>query len=209
MSQDPLDSDDRRMPPGQLATWVIIGLAVVLIAGLTSIRTDYRPDSSRAYPSRPLIADAAAVLLPAPPIDDEYLPCSDCHEDEPANPTVRELEDEHDAMDFEHGDLWCLHCHDIDDHSKLHLADAAPVEFEESWRLCTQCHSQKLSAWRAGVHGKRTGHWRGSKEYRTCVSCHDPHRPPFKALEPEPPPLPPTQITVDGNTTVEIGHEEG
>jgi hypothetical protein len=154
------------------------------------------------------MADAAPVLLPPPEMDDEYDPCSDCHEDESPNPFVRELEEEHDMMDFTHGDLWCLHCHDLEDRDKLHLADGARVEFEDSWRLCTQCHGKKLADWRAGVHGKRTGHWRGAKEYRTCVSCHNPHSPPFEAVEPRPPPLRPTQITASGNTAEEAPDEE-
>lgn len=179
-----------------LTTWLVLGLALVLVLGLISVRTDYQPDSSRDYPSRPMMVDAAAILLPPPPMNDEYDPCSDCHEDEIPNPVVRELEDEHDAMDLQHGNLWCLHCHDIGNREKLHLADESVVDFDDSWRLCTQCHGKKLADWRAGVHGKRTGHWRGSKEYRTCVSCHDPHSPKFKSLEPKPPPLRPTQITM-------------
>lgn len=190
-------------PPVQLATWLVIGFAFVVVLGLMSIRLDHQPHSSRDYPSRALVADAAARLLPPPPMDDEYLPCSDCHVDEAPNPLVRELEDEHDSMDFSHGDLWCLHCHDLEDKQKLHLADNTLLVMERSWQLCTQCHSQKLADWRAGVHGKRTGHWRGAKDYRTCVACHNPHDPTFQSLEPKPPPLRPTQITVNGNASEE------
>jgi hypothetical protein len=201
--------EDYRPPGYQLVTWLILGLAVVMVVGMIGIRTDHQPDTSRDYPSRPLIPDGKATLLPPPPMDDEYLPCSDCHEDEPPNPTERELEDEHDSMDFEHGTLWCLDCHDVDDREKLHLADDTQIEFEDSWKLCTQCHGEKLADWRAGVHGKRTGHWRGTKEYRTCVSCHDPHSPPFEPLAPKPPPLRPDQITVNGNApgSAEVAHE--
>ncbi|MBW2269901.1 MAG: hypothetical protein JRH16_15120 [Deltaproteobacteria bacterium] len=195
-------------PPGyQMATWLVLGFAIVIVLGLFMVRTEYQPDSSRDYPSRPMLPDAVPVLLPPPPMDDEYVPCSDCHDEEPPNPTQRELEDEHDEMDFAHGELWCMDCHDLNDREKLHLADATPIAFEESWQLCTQCHGKKLADWRAGVHGKRTGHWRGEKEYRQCVACHNPHRPPFEALEPEPPPRPPTQITRAGVVAAEAGHE--
>jgi hypothetical protein len=132
-------------------------------------------------------------LLPPPPIDDEYFPCEDCHEDEPADREVREL-DEHDEVELEHGDLWCLDCHQEDQRDLLHLSDASPVEMSESWRLCTRCHAKKIPDWRAGVHGKRTGYWWGPKETRTCVACHDPHSPLFKSLEPKPPPIPATEI---------------
>ena len=157
------------------------------------VRTEHQPDSSRDYPSRPMLPDAVPVLLPPPPMDDEYVPCSDCHEDEPTEPhTERELEDEHDEMEFAHGRALV---HGLSRPERPREAPSRrrhPVEFEDSWQLCTQCHGKKLADWRAGVHGKRTGHWRGPKEYRTCVACHNPHRPPFQPLEPKPPPLRPT-----------------
>ena len=180
----------------QLTTWVVLGLAVILIGGLIGVRMEHQPDTSRDYPSRPQIPDGASVLLPAPEIDDDYFPCDDCHEpdDSQMNLTVRELEDEHEEMKFDHGNLWCLHCHDAITRTSLHLADGSLVEFEDSWKLCTQCHAKKLPDWRAGVHGKRTGHWRGPKEYRTCVVCHDPHDPPFKPIVPKPVPRRPDEI---------------
>jgi hypothetical protein len=208
VSPESPDPGDYRPPPHQLATWLVLGGALVLVLGMTAIRTDYDPDSSRDYPSRPLLRDAAPVLLPAPPPNDEYLPCDDCHGEEPTNRTRREFEDEHDEMEFAHGDLWCLDCHEADAQESLHLADGRLLPFEESWKLCTQCHGKKLPDWRAGVHGKRTGHWLGEKEYRTCVECHNPHSPPFASLEPEPAPLPPRPVTSSVHAPEEASREE-
>jgi len=208
MAPESQDPQDYRHPPHQLAIWSVIGLAVLMVIGLISVRLDHQPDTSRNYPSRPLISDAPPVLLPPPPMSDEYVPCSDCHEDEKPNPERRELKDEHDLMKLQHGELWCLHCHDLANREKLRLADSALVGFEESWRLCTQCHGKKLADWKAGVHGKRTGSWRGPKEYWNCVACHNPHEPLYKPLEPKPPPLRPTQITLDGSEATEVAHEE-
>ncbi len=182
--------------PPQLATWTVIGAAIVVILALFGVQTEHQPDSSRAYPSRPQIPDAQATLMPAPEVDDEYLPCADCHEGEKPNREVRELEDEHEENIVEHGNLWCFHCHDENNPNSLHLADDAAVDFEESWKLCTQCHAKKLPDWRAGVHGKRTGHWRGTKEYRTCVVCHEPHRPAFPSMAPESRPPRPEEISL-------------
>ena len=151
--------------------------------------------TARAYPSRPLAPEPEPVLLAPPPVDDEFFPCEDCHEGEPADPMVREL-DEHDHIQLEHGDLWCLDCHDRDQRDLLHLSDTTPVEMSESWRLCTRCHAKKIPDWRAGVHGKRTGYWSGPKEYRTCVVCHDPHAPLFKPITPKPPPIPARDINL-------------
>jgi len=207
MAGQPPDPEEYRPPGYQLVTWVVLGLAVVVVVGLVTVRTDHQPNSSRDYASRPQMPDATPVLLPPPEMSDDYLPCSDCHEDEPPNPTKRELEDEHEDMEFKHGTLWCLDCHDLNGRDKLHLANDALIDFEDSWQLCTQCHGKKLADWRAGVHGKRTGHWRGTKEYRTCVNCPNPHSPPFQPLVPKPPPLRPADITLNGNVRHEVAHE--
>jgi hypothetical protein len=192
--QGPDEDPTGLVPP---ATWVVLGIAVILVAGLIGVRMEHQPDTSREYPPRPQMPDGANVLLAAPEIDDEYLPCGgECHEpnDPRTNVTVRELEEDHDEMEFSHGNLWCLNCHDKENRDSLRLSDGSPVAFEDSWRLCTQCHAEKLPDWRAGVHGKRTGHWRGPKEYRTCVVCHDAHDPPFKSITPEPVPRRPEEI---------------
>jgi hypothetical protein len=207
-SNEPEERGGYELPPHQSAIWAVLGLAVVLVGSLFAVRMEHNPESTRDYPTRALIADAQPVLLAAPEVDDEYLPCVDCHEDEPVNREVRELEEEHDEHEFSHGNIWCLHCHDAEEKESLHLADGTPVAMEDSWQVCTQCHAKKLPDWRAGVHGKRTGHWRGPKEYRTCVVCHDPHVPAFKSLEPMPPPWPPHEITAGtGAPVVEQGDE--
>jgi len=203
--------DADRTGPIPLATWVVLGLAVVLVGGLMAVRMEPQPDTSREYPSRPLIPDGTNVLLPAPEIDDEYLPCGDCHEsnDAQTNITVRELEEDHDEMEFSHGNLWCLHCHDKESRDSLHLSDGSLVAFEDSWQLCTQCHAEKLPDWRAGVHGKRTGYWRGPQEYRTCVVCHDAHDPPFKSIAPRPAPKRPEEIRLGlGSAFSKTGGED-
>ena len=58
---------------------------------------------------------------------------------------------------------WCLDCHDATNRDVLHLASGERVPFEESYRLCGQCHGEKYRDWRAGVHGRRTGNWNGSQ----------------------------------------------
>jgi hypothetical protein len=175
--------------------WTLLGLAVLAVTLLSAGGLPLLGGEPHSYASALPGPEGEEVMLPPPPIDDEYFPCSDCHEDEPADPVRREL-DEHDNIVLAHGDLWCLDCHQSDQRDLLHLSDASPVEMKESWRLCTRCHAKKIPDWRAGVHGKRTGSWRGPKEYRTCVFCHDPHSPLFKQLEPEPPPLQAHEIQV-------------
>jgi hypothetical protein len=207
MSDEPVDHADPSPPRYQLATWTLLGLAVVLVLGLFSVRCELGPDTARAYPSRTLPPEPASTLQPPTPASEDYFPCSDCHGDEPTDRTQRALVDDHEDLVLSHGSNWCLHCHDAEQRNMLRLADETLVRFEESWRLCTQCHAQKLADWRAGLHGKRTGHWWGPKEYRTCVVCHDPHAPRFKPLAPEPAPRRPEAIALEGRAGKEFFHE--
>lgn len=132
--------------------------------------------------------------VPPPPFSDGVFPCSDCHDPEiPPNTTRRELKTAHQEIRLHHDEAhrWCLDCHDAADRDVLHLAGGAPVPFEESYRLCGQCHGDKFRDWRAGVHGRRTGRWDGEKSYLLCVHCHDAHAPAFRPIEPMPAPSPP------------------
>jgi hypothetical protein len=74
------------------------------------------------------------------------------------------------------------------------LVSGELIDFTESHRLCGQCHGDKYSDWKVGVHGKRTGLWNGKKEYLLCAHCHNPHNPRFQPIPPKPPPLRPEYI---------------
>jgi len=133
-----------------------------------------------------------SLEVPPPPLSDGVFPCSDCHDPDmlPANPKRRVLSIAHQEIELRHDEehRWCLDCHDADDRDRLRLASGQLVSFEESYRLCGQCHGDKYRDWRAGVHGRRTGHWDGHKSYLLCVNCHDSHHPAFQPIRPEPPP---------------------
>lgn len=195
-ARDPRRPQPDGASPRRLLAFLIVGAAFAGLIALLSVECAPGPQHARAYPSRSLPPEPEQRIMPAKGPDDYYFPCSDCHEDEPTNRAVRELEDDHEDIALVHGDLWCLHCHDADDRDRLHLADGKRVQFEDSWRLCVQCHGHKQEQWRAGVHGKRVGHWWGEKEVWTCVSCHQPHAPHFQPIEPRPPPMPPHRITL-------------
>jgi hypothetical protein len=134
--------------------------------------------------------------VPTPPFTPGIFPCSDCHKEMKPNPNRRELKDEHTNIVLNHaqGERWCLDCHDTYDRDKLHLVNGQRIRFEESYRLCGQCHGDKYRDWKVGVHGKRTGMWNGEKQYLLCVNCHNPHDPRFKPLVPMPPPVRPEAI---------------
>jgi hypothetical protein len=138
------------------------------------------------------------VEVPPPPFSPGIFPCSACHAMMPANSIRRELAF-HSEIDLKHDEdnRWCLDCHDAGDRDQLHLASGELVPFEESYRLCGQCHGEKYRDWREGVHGRRSGMWNGHKTYLLCAHCHNPHQPHFRPLEPEPAPIPPAE-TVGG-----------
>jgi hypothetical protein len=114
--------------------------------------------------------------------------CATCHR-EP-------LEKAHANVVLHHAEeqRGCLDCHDKDDRDHLRLANGTRISFEESFKLCGQCHGTQYRDWKIGLHGKRTGEWNGRREYRLCVSCHWPHEPRFAPMKPMPPPVRPEDV---------------
>ncbi len=152
--------------------------------------------------SRPVDGEPASEIpqdeqerleVPPPPFSEGIFPCSECHAGMEVNRTRRILTDFHADIELKHDEQhrWCLDCHDAVERDSLHLASGERISFEESYRLCGQCHGEKLRDWRAGVHGRRTGSWNGHKQYLLCAHCHSPHQPRFRSLAPMPPPDPP------------------
>jgi hypothetical protein len=137
---------------------------------------------------------------------EDYYPCSDCHADMETNLERRELEEMHDDIVLDHGpkERWCFDCHNPDDRDQLRLASGALIGFDESYRLCGQCHGTIFRDWREGIHGRREGYWNGAKSYLLCAHCHNPHAPKFAAIEPLPPPVRPQFL----RTETEEVHDE-
>jgi hypothetical protein len=172
------------MRPALLTVFALLACATALAA------IDQKPGAA------PPAARAEERLeVPPPPFTDGIFPCSACHKDIKPNRTRRALEQMHTEIELTHDaeHRWCLDCHDANDRDYLHLASGELVSFDESYRLCGQCHGEKLRDWRAGVHGRRTGDWNGHKKYLLCANCHNPHQPRFKAIEPKPAPQRPTR----------------
>lgn len=130
---------------------------------------------------------------------EDYFPCTDCHADMEVNPERRQLEEMHDDILLDHGpeDRWCFDCHNPDDRDSLRLANGTLIGFDESYRLCGQCHGTIFRDWREGIHGRREGYWNGAKSYLLCSYCHNPHAPRYQAIEPLPPPVRPQFLRVE------------
>ena len=134
---------------------------------------------------------AEQFAVEPPPLT--LFPCMECHIELETNSERRALVEMHDDIDamFNHDseNRWCLDCHYENNRDSLKLASGNRIGFDESYKLCGQCHGDKLRDWKVGVHGKRTGEWNGDKHYLLCVHCHNPHSPRFQALKPLPPPV--------------------
>lgn len=116
--------------------------------------------------------------------------CTVCHTIRTPNRESRsaaDLDEFHQGMTIEHGDLACLACHDPADYDSLRLADDRPVAFPEVMTLCSQCHGPQARDYAHGAHGGMNGYWdlrQGPRTRNNCVDCHDPHAPAFPKMRP-------------------------
>ncbi len=120
--------------------------------------------------------------------------CSTCHSTATPNiarHTASDLFQAHRGLNYNHGNLTCLSCHNAKDYDTLHLADGRSVAFPDVMNLCAQCHGTAMRDYNNGSHGGMNGHWdltRGGRVRNNCVNCHDPHMPKFPLVQPVLPP---------------------
>ena len=177
---------------------ILVCLLYIVFTGCNFDTTEYQ-DPVSSTTENPDIIMESATLIPVEAVTSYYFPCNDCHSEFEPNPQRRELVDMHDDIIFDHDseNRWCLACHSTNDRDSLILAGGKLLGFNESYKLCGQCHGPKYRDWKLGIHGKRTGEWNGEKQYLLCVHCHNPHSPKFKGLQPEAPPRRPESIYID------------
>jgi len=173
-------------------------IAVLASLGILALQASPARATEPAARPAPAARKAAETQVQAntPPFSDGVFPCSGCHEpDAKVDHTHRQLQfhDEQQQV-LKHGEeRWCLDCHDAQNRDVLRSAAGAPIPFTESYRLCGQCHGDKLRDWKVGIHGKRVGMWDGAKTYFLCVNCHNPHTPAWKGIN---------DVMVDGKRIV-------
>ncbi|MGE4179755.1 MAG: hypothetical protein AB7J34_08000 [Limisphaerales bacterium] len=116
--------------------------------------------------------------------------CGSCHATSTPRPDTRfasDLDEFHQGLRYQHGDLTCLSCHDAANYDQLRLADARGLPFPEAMTLCAQCHGPQFRDYSNGSHGGMTGFWdlsKGPRQRNHCVDCHDPHAPQFPIVQP-------------------------
>lgn len=121
--------------------------------------------------------------------------CHTCHTTRPPNRETRsssELDEFHQGLHVNHGNLACVACHHPDEgYQKLRLADGRALAYADVMQLCAQCHGPQFRDYQHGSHGGMTGHWdprRGARQRNNCIDCHDPHTPRFPRVMPAPGP---------------------
>ncbi|MEO8270949.1 MAG: cytochrome c3 family protein [Aureliella sp.] len=114
--------------------------------------------------------------------------CSTCHSVRPPNrdnKTPQSLDEFHQGLQFNHGQLSCYSCHNPENADVLRLADGTVVEYADVMLLCTQCHSKQAESFAHGAHGGMNGFWdlsRGPQTKNNCIDCHDPHAPNYPKM---------------------------
>ncbi|MCL7412899.1 MAG: hypothetical protein M8353_04680 [ANME-2 cluster archaeon] len=172
----------------------------------------------------PTYADLPSAEQPAKKADEQItrrLPftfqCDFCH-----NPgTATNVKIPHSTSLVYHdklvlkGQVGCFICHDFDQRSKLRLLSGELISFEDSPRLCYQCHQKRYDTWLYGDHGKSkpeldlitdasqknlTVEELENRRVRCSdFMCHNPHNPRLYKVGlgigyPLPPPLDPPEV---------------
>ncbi|WP_196890811.1 cytochrome c3 family protein [Aureivirga marina] len=100
--------------------------------------------------------------------------CKSCHE---------YLKKSHWNISLNHADdnaMNCATCHNQDEMNNLSSLTNKNINFNNSYQICSQCHSTQFNEWKNGAHGKQLTGWGEPKVRQTCVGCHNPHDPAIK-----------------------------
>lgn len=133
--------------------------------------------------------DSLGFSVPKRSVSLTHFPCSNCH-NKPLSVMGSQSKDSkksHWNIKIKHASekmMNCQTCHTADKMDELHTLVNDPLTFDESYKLCGQCHSKQLADWKGGAHGKRLGGWAPPRVVKTCVQCHNPHSPGFESRWP-------------------------
>ena len=182
-----------------LGLLAVAGLAVGVLQAADSSK-GFAQSESPALPAKTNLFPVVIKRPPGPPQvatsltnfqgQPVLVSCSSCHtttKPNLENRSAADLDQFHQGLKYQHGNLTCLSCHNSGNYDTLRLADTKTVEFTNSMTLCSQCHGPQRRDYERGLHGGMNGHWdltRGGRTRNTCVNCHDPHAPKFPQVLP-------------------------
>lgn len=151
----------------------------------------YRRDMARGvFSTAPVRGERGPLQLHS---DGDAFACTMCHDGFTGGAQAAALEGQHSDITFDHGaNLLCLNCHHPEKPDAYVYHDGSEIPGDQPTRLCAKCHGPHFREWEMGVHGRVNGYWDprfGEQKYLDCIQCHDPHRPRFQRLVPNPPPV--------------------
>ena len=132
-----------------------------------------------------VIEDGFEFLIPERKSQITSFNCTECH----TQPVEKLKQDQigekaaHWNIKLEHagGEIMnCATCHTSNNMDNLHSLTNSEIDFNYSYKLCSQCHQKEFKDWKGGAHGKQLGGWAPPRLSNTCVNCHNPHKPAFE-----------------------------
>lgn len=108
--------------------------------------------------------------------------CTECHNKPLHQMQSKDQKKAHWNIKMNHADdatMNCTTCHDGNNPDNLKSLTDKSIDFNLSYKLCSQCHQKQYKDWAGGAHGKRIESWASPRASMTCVNCHNPHSPGF------------------------------
>lgn len=162
------------------------------IKALEKDSIEYDVKSTDLIDNAQLIAvqfDEISFFIPERKSTIKSFKCSECH-----TKSIPELKSKnklgkkaHDFIKLNHAtsnEITCNSCHPTEKLDYLKSNLDAEIDFNESYKVCAQCHSFEYKDWIGGAHGKRVKGWVNPRISQTCVDCHNPHSPKFESRFP-------------------------
>mgnify|MGYP005990816113 CR=1 FL=1 len=113
--------------------------------------------------------------------------CTECHSKPLAKIQGENLKKAHWNIKINHANvntMNCITCHDGNNMDQLKSITGHQINFNKSYKLCSQCHTKQYKDWTGGAHGKNIKSWAPPRASLTCVNCHNPHNPGFSSKWP-------------------------
>lgn len=162
------------------------------IRALEKDSIEYDVKSTDFIENMPLVAVQTAetsFFIPERKSKIKAYKCSECHtksipELKAKNLTGKKAHEHIKLLHASTDELTCASCHPNQklDHLKSNLN--AAIDYNQSHKVCAQCHSSQYKDWLGGAHGKRIQGWVNPRISNTCVDCHNPHNPKFETRLP-------------------------
>lgn len=113
--------------------------------------------------------------------------CTECHTSSLNKLQSKTGKKAHWDIAIKHADtntMNCTTCHNSENLDELKSLTGSKIDFNRSYKLCSQCHTKQFDDWKGGAHGKKIGGWAPPRASMTCVNCHNPHKPHFESRWP-------------------------